>query len=100
MRKGAVPIPYLIAIILGVVVIALLGYWFFVTGGSLSASITKGECDNKLMIYCIEWSSNNYVEVPDFGDWSTYASGCQTHHPNDLTLKTKCQTLLGQPTTP
>lgn len=66
--KGAVPIPYIIALLLGVAVVAILGYWFFVLGGQLGGDITLQKCRSNAQIYCNSWKllgyrydSENYV---------------------------------------
>ncbi|MBI2005326.1 MAG: hypothetical protein HYS80_01015 [Candidatus Aenigmarchaeota archaeon] len=51
MMKG-VAIPYVIALILGVVVIGILGYWFVSYGGSAIGTGTQAECDASDFNYC------------------------------------------------
>ena len=93
MSKGEVPIAYIIALILGVAVIAVLGYWFFVVQGTGGAQMSITECSNKAFMYCTLWSANGYLVdggAPDLGvlnggiRWfatthtpdGAYASGC------------------------
>lgn len=59
----AVAIPYVIALILGVVVVSLIGYWFVAQGGKTVGAGTKAECDAKIQIYCQKWK-NEFL----FGD--------------------------------
>ena len=54
MRK-AVAVPYVIALVLGVAVIALLGFWFVTTGGKFSEQATKTQCESKLVVYCTSY---------------------------------------------
>jgi hypothetical protein len=56
-NKGDVPIPYIIALILGVIVIALLAYWIFFSGGNLGTIITEKGCEAKKMGYCNEYKT-------------------------------------------
>ncbi|MBI1979118.1 MAG: hypothetical protein HYS62_03630 [Candidatus Aenigmarchaeota archaeon] len=51
MRK-AVAVPYIIALVLGVGVIALLGIWFVMTGGKFTKQSTETECKNAISIFC------------------------------------------------
>jgi len=51
MRK-AVAVPYVIALILGVAVIALIGVWFIMSGGKFGKSSTEIECKSAISIYC------------------------------------------------
>lgn len=53
LRKG-VAVPYIIAIVLGVVVIGLIGYWLFISGGNFGTTSTKAQCNQKLLTYCSE----------------------------------------------
>lgn len=60
MRKGAIPVPYIIALILGIVVVGLLAYWFFVLGGRIGGQASESECRAKENIYCSTWSTTDY----------------------------------------
>jgi len=51
-EKGAVPIPYIIALVLGVIVIALISYWLFMSGGEFGTAILESSCQAKKMNYC------------------------------------------------
>ncbi len=50
--KAAVPVPYIIALIFAVAVIAIVGYWYYSTGGSFQQSLTRAECNNLAIQYC------------------------------------------------
>ena len=66
MKKG-VAIPYIIAILLGVAVIGLVGYWLFVSGGKLGGGVTRASCESDQLKYCQQWSQTNYLGTrPDF----------------------------------
>ncbi len=52
MRKGAVPIPYIVAIVLGIAIIGLIGYWLFVSSSKLGETISASECQAKAYQYC------------------------------------------------
>jgi len=71
MRK-AVAIPYVIALILGVIVIGILGYWFFTQGGKTIGAGVRVECQGKLFSYCVSWQAAGIDNPPDVGkfDWT------------------------------
>lgn len=52
MRKAAMPVPYIIALIIGVIVVAVLGYWFISSGGKGSNIGTEAECTARKAEYC------------------------------------------------
>lgn len=54
MQTKGVAIPYIIAIIFGVVVLAIIGYWFFVMGGKFGMTTTSTECSTMKVSYCQE----------------------------------------------
>lgn len=68
MRKG-VAIPYVIALVLGVGVIALLGIWFVVTGGRFSGAASDTYCQGQQVEYCTKWTATGTVP--------TWPSECQ-----------------------
>ena len=88
MKKG-VAVPYIIALVLGIAVIGLLGYWFFVLGGRLGGQLSEKECRAKQ----IEWCSMN-ISGEDMTryNWDEFAPGC-----SDINFKkpTNCKELLG-----
>lgn len=76
MRKG-VAVPYIIAILLGVAVIGLVGYWLFGSAGKIGPEEKRADCNIKLSNYCNEgvrvgsiaglsWDStcNNVLSIP------------------------------------
>jgi len=58
MRKtGSVPVPYIIALLLGIIVIALIAYWIFVLGGDFGGIIVEKGCESKKLAYCNTWKT-------------------------------------------
>lgn len=103
MRKGAIPIEYIIAIILGIIVVGVLGYWFFVLGGRLPGQATETWCRARENQYCSELSQYGFDEnllkqrhgVKDLNDyWNKLASGCDEIGIPRPTID-KCKALLG-----
>ncbi len=58
--KAEVPVSYIIAIIIGIAVIALLGYWFFMTGGGFRNELSSQECISLKSNFCNLWSASGY----------------------------------------
>ena len=79
MRKG-VAIPYIIAVLLGIAVIGIIGYWFFVLGGNLGTNVTTSSCQTKLTVYCTAWVAEGYAgnNPRTLGKWDNWAKGCTT----------------------
>lgn len=118
MAKGEVPIAYIIALILGIAVVAVLGYWFFVLQGQGGGEINLDQCRNKAFTYCSMYRDNGYTQnadtkVPSLGfiggeKWFSktskdgvvgYAPACSTFgvltDKDATTLATECEALLG-----
>lgn len=84
--KGSIPIPYIIALLLGIGVVAILGYWFFVVGGQWTGTATETSCRDKAIVYCTKWQLNGYgttaTGLPDLppgdedGWFGDYAPEC------------------------
>lgn len=75
MKKG-VAVPYIIAILLGVAVIGLVGYWLFVSGSQLP----KSECDTAQRNWCSQWIAVDPTlaskDIPQTPKPSGYPTGC------------------------
>ena len=53
--KKAVAIPYVIALILGVIVIGILAYWLINQSSKSSTGGFQAECQAKLFSFCNQW---------------------------------------------
>jgi hypothetical protein len=102
MRKG-IAVPYIIALILGIVVVALLGYWFFVLGGTFTGKASITECQTKLSTYCASFSAAGYEGFEDFTEAcpagsDVYAPECCSYVGTlqSGTWEQTCRSLLGQ----
>ncbi len=78
--KG-VAVPYIIAILLGVAVIGLIGYWLFVAGGR----IPEAECKAAQEAWCDQWGSPYTSTQP--AKPASYPEGC------DLVTDEICKSL-------
>jgi len=82
MRKGDVPVPYIIALILGIIVVGLLAFWFFVLGGKLPGQTTEGTCNSDINRFCTTWSACAYAVTCNpagstaAADWQSYSPSC------------------------
>ncbi len=75
-KKGAIPIPYIIALILGIVVLAIVAYWLFFSSGQFGGTISEASCRAKKMAYCNAWRINGWAEKPNgVDDFSTACNG-------------------------
>jgi len=52
MTKGSLPVPHIIAIVLGIVAIALMGYFFFQQVGIFGGEVSKQQCLQAVAQYC------------------------------------------------
>jgi len=75
MSKGALPLPYIVAIIFAVIVIALIAYMFFTQTGIFSGVVNKENCEAKRLKYCFDWKIAGEANKPK-GGWANYAPGC------------------------
>jgi hypothetical protein len=107
MMKKGIAIPYIIALILGIVVVALLGYWFFVLGGTFTGKASITECQTKLSTYCAAFSTAGYPSSnPAFTDSCSSSTVSSTDSPECCSYYTQlrtgtnweltCRGLLGQ----
>ena len=87
-KKGDA-IWYIIAVILGVAVILVLGYWFFNLGGKIGGKTAVAECEAKQITYCQSWKNLGCGALkPIEIDWKN----CEDEQPPDTS---ECETLLG-----
>lgn len=56
----AVAIPYIIALVLGIFVVGLLGYWFISQGGKTIVTGSTAECDG----LCASWRNSGFKIKP------------------------------------
>jgi len=79
------PVAYIIAIVLGVIVLVLLAYLFFSEGGIFSGAVAEQTCIGKFLSYCNFWSICNYQTGKD---------GCQPGNADFFTGKgnKECET--------
>jgi hypothetical protein len=86
MRKGEIPIPHIVALLLAVVVIALVGYWLFITYGPANPSGHSASCQSYAMVYCNTWQARGYTkntdETPVVGYFKEEYPDCQDYATN------------------
>ncbi len=68
MKKG-IAIPYIIALIIGIVVVGVIGYWFFGLAGKGSGVGTTVGCDAKTLSYCQALRDVGWGFEPPFQSW-------------------------------
>lgn len=96
MKKG-IAVPYIIALILGIAVVGLIGYWFFF----LSKGVPEEACKTRLRSYCTEWSGTGYDSAvkPGGQDFDAWAPGCAQYDWAGTVDQAYCETVLGVITT-
>ena len=86
MSKGAVPVPYIIALLLGIAVVAIIGYWFFVLSGQTGGEATLSTCNTRAYTYCAGWQVLGYTgddnSGPSVGWFSESHKECSAHLSN------------------
>lgn len=110
-KKGAVPVPYIIALLLGIAVVAILGYWFFVLGGEWGGEVTIQRCRTRAHTLCSSWMTAGWstvdvdgVDTPSVGWFVDKYPDCATFAPelgfssgtSASTDQAACEEILGQ----
>ena len=62
MKKGAMPVPYIVAIILAVIIIGLLGYWLIVELNIFNIYSSEELCRAKIMGACANKPSDYNID--------------------------------------
>lgn len=80
MSKGELPVPHMIAIVLGVLVMALVGFFLFQQTGNLGTEASKQDCLKAVTEYCSFYSAdkkwdNKYGSQPKQQDCVDYQVG-------------------------
>lgn len=104
--KGALPVPYIVAIIIAVIVIVVLLVWFFVLSGKGTNAATDAFCRAREFTYCTSWAANSYDPSKIPGGKTgfccgpdSYANECSSIDWARSVGQTECKGLLGQNTT-
>lgn len=85
MTKGYLPVPYIVALIFAVAVIALIAYMFFTQSGLFSGTASKTHCSAKYFEFCLAWSRIKFdTAKPPDGGFDSYASECKIYVPSDF----------------
>ena len=90
MSKAEVPISYIIALILGVAVVAIIGYWFFIVQSQGGGEMTADKCRSSAYTYCNIWRDTGYAVdqatgAPNLGlinggvKWFSYVTAADTN---------------------
>lgn len=99
--KG-IAIPYVIALILGIIVVGVIGYWFFVLGGQGGGAGLETMCRAKAISYCTGWNLNGYDpnKLPDGAEFFNQNPECRNIQKDPFTGSKlepdSCRKLLGQ----
>lgn len=96
----AVAVPYVIALILGIIVVAVIGYWFFVVAGGGGGQLSRTECQSRFVAYCTEWSLKGYGALPGDQTFIQRHVGCTAYVSESYFAgadeEEDCRAVLGQ----
>ncbi|MDI6798881.1 MAG: hypothetical protein QMD12_02710 [Candidatus Aenigmarchaeota archaeon] len=72
MSKGSLPLPYIVALIFAVIVIAVVGYLFFSGVWQFPPTAKQEWCNAQKLKYCYDWQ-----QAGKEPGWESYAPGCK-----------------------
>ena len=64
--KGSIPIPYIVALVLAIAVIAIVVYWLFFSGSDFDRMLKEKGCYAKKLSYCNEYETSSTENIPPF----------------------------------
>jgi hypothetical protein len=105
--KGALPVPYIVAIIIAVIVIVVLLVWFFALSGKGSTTATDSFCRAAEFTYCSQWSASGLSGPMPGADQTNptgktflqYAPECKGSAWASQVGQNECKSILGQSVT-
>ena len=107
MSKGELPVPYLIAIVVGIIVIGILVYMFITKTGIFQGFTLEQECRAKLHLWCSKWELNGWSSdweqknpfASGGGNVNVFAPECSQFSWAHVSRPEDCQKILGIKTT-
>ena len=102
--KGALPVPYIAALIIAIIVIGVLIYWFFILSKEPTNAFTQAQCQARASIYCTSWATTGYGFDSDgnpqlVGKWEEDVLGgkaCFDQNVLKTVNKLYCESLFGK----
>lgn len=93
MRKGAMSIYYVVALLLGVVVLTVFGYWFYSTYIKGGQGVNEARCNTLKVEYCTLHTDELWHKVnTDCGAWTNCKEFCSNLMPGWVTKNpTRCR---------
>ena len=73
----AVAVPYLLAIIIMVIVLAIIGYWFVNKYLKTSDVVSEAFCRGRILQFCSDLTAGRISSTTDF--YNDYAKDCGTY---------------------
>jgi len=58
--KGALPVPYIVALIIAILVIAVLIYYFLIIAPGPGNELDVQKCNARAVTYCASWAASGY----------------------------------------
>jgi hypothetical protein len=92
--KGAIPIPYIVAIIFAIIIIVIIGYWFFTTSNTGSSASSATQCLVAKSNFCQDWIRRGYQ--PTGATQAAVLAVCAvTTLPYDVNSLQNCKIFVG-----
>lgn len=94
--KGALPVPYIVALIIAILVIVLLVVWFYLTYGTTNSTANDAICKARAISYCASWAATGYNpdSQPGGKDFLTSEPECASSTWAKSVSPTYCKSLL------
>ncbi|MFH8086612.1 MAG: hypothetical protein QW609_02210 [Candidatus Aenigmatarchaeota archaeon] len=74
--KGSIPVSHILAIIFGIIILALIGYWLFMYSGLFGENLSVAECRTRLLSYCSEERVKDNLQSVSTQEWNGYEKRC------------------------
>jgi len=75
--KGALPVPHIIAIIVGLAIIGLLGYWLFILASNIPKEWDSQKCMQEAYKACQNWKTFGWMgDITHFLNLDSYQANC------------------------
>lgn len=105
MKKGDIPVPYIVAIIIAIIVIVAIVYWFVYLRGQGDVTVREQLCKGDELYYCTQWATCGLTDSTCRPKTLDGKQGFLDHYPacKDFTWAATvtdedCKTVLGQKT--
>ncbi len=81
-KKGAIPIPYIVALVLAVILLSILAYWVFSSSGEFNKNMSEQSCRAKKLAYCSAWKLNLWDDEKKPNGVDDFSASCEIANEN------------------